>query len=44
VARAAEKGFEVNLAINADDPRLARAQQIAAGATRTAREALTVEE
>jgi formiminotetrahydrofolate cyclodeaminase len=43
-AWAAAKLVEVNLAMHADDPRLARAQQIAAGATRTAREALTVEE
>jgi formiminotetrahydrofolate cyclodeaminase len=43
-AWAAAKLVEVNLAMHSEDPRLARAQQIAAGATRTAREALTVDE
>ncbi len=43
-AWAAAKLVEVNLAMHSDDPRLARAQKIAAGATRTAREALTVDE
>jgi len=43
-AWAAAKLVEVNLAMHADDPRLARARKIAAGATETAREALTVEE
>jgi formiminotetrahydrofolate cyclodeaminase len=43
-AWAAAKLVEVNLAMHSEDPRLARAQQIAAGATRTAREALTVGE
>ena len=43
-AWAAAKLVEVNLAMNSEDPRLARAQQIAAGATRTAREALTAGE
>src|SRR5204862_7782071 len=43
-AWAAAKLVEVNLAMHSDDPRLARARQIAAGATRTAREALTVDE
>jgi methenyltetrahydrofolate cyclohydrolase len=43
-AWAAAKLVEVNLAMQSEDPRLARAQQIAAGATRTAREALTVDE
>ncbi|MEA2472056.1 MAG: Formiminotransferase-cyclodeaminase [Thermoleophilaceae bacterium] len=42
-AWAAAKLVEVNLAMHSDDPRLARAQQIAAGATQTAREALTVD-
>ncbi len=41
---AAAKLVEVNLAMREDDPRLARARQIAAGATRTAREALTADE
>ena len=40
-AWAAAKLVEINLAMHSEDPRLARAQQIAAGATRTAREALT---
>jgi methenyltetrahydrofolate cyclohydrolase len=43
-AWAAAKLVEVNLSMRTDDPRLARAQQIAAGATRTAREALTAEQ
>ena len=43
-AWAAAKLVEVNLAMRSDDARLARARQIAAGATRTAREALTVDE
>jgi formiminotetrahydrofolate cyclodeaminase len=43
-AWAAAKLVEVNLAMNEDDPRLLRARQIAAGATETAREALTVDE
>jgi methenyltetrahydrofolate cyclohydrolase len=43
-AWAAAKLVEVNLAMRSEDPRLLRAQQIAAGATRTAREALTVKE
>jgi formiminotetrahydrofolate cyclodeaminase len=43
-AWAAAKLVEVNLAMQSEDPRLARAKQIAAGATRTAREALTVDE
>jgi formiminotetrahydrofolate cyclodeaminase len=43
-AWAAAKLVEVNLAMHADDPRLARARRIAAGATETAREALSVDE
>ena len=43
-AWAAAKLVEVNLAMHADDPRLARARQIAAGATETAREALSADE
>jgi methenyltetrahydrofolate cyclohydrolase len=43
-AWAAAKLVEVNLAMHSDDPRLARARAIAAGATSTAREALTVDE
>jgi formiminotetrahydrofolate cyclodeaminase len=43
-AWAAAKLVEVNLAMSEDDPRLARAQAIAAEATRTAREALTADE
>jgi methenyltetrahydrofolate cyclohydrolase len=43
-AWAAAKLVEVNLAMNEDDPRLLRARQIAAGATETAREALTADE
>jgi formiminotetrahydrofolate cyclodeaminase len=43
-AWAAAKLVEVNLAMHEDDPRLARARRIAAGATKTAREALTVDE
>jgi formiminotetrahydrofolate cyclodeaminase len=43
-AWAAAKLVEVNLSMLADDPRLARAKEIAAGATRTAREALTADE
>jgi methenyltetrahydrofolate cyclohydrolase len=43
-AWAAAKLVEVNLAMQSEDPRLARARKIAAGATRTAREALTVDE
>ena len=43
-AWAAAKLVEINLAMRSDDPRLARARQIAAGATRAAREALTVDE
>jgi methenyltetrahydrofolate cyclohydrolase len=43
-AWAAAKLVEVNLAMHSEDPRLLRAQRIAAGATRTAREALTVGE
>jgi formiminotetrahydrofolate cyclodeaminase len=43
-AWAAAKLVEVNLAMHDADPRLARARQIAAGATQTAREALTVDE
>ena len=43
-AWAAAKLVQVNLAMRSEDPRLARAQQIAAGATRTAREALTADE
>jgi formiminotetrahydrofolate cyclodeaminase len=42
-AWAAAKLVEVNLAMHSEDPRLARAQQIAAGATQTAREALIVD-
>lgn len=43
-AWAAAKLVEVNLAMHTEDPRFMRAQQIAAGATRTAREALTADE
>jgi formiminotetrahydrofolate cyclodeaminase len=43
-AWAAAKLVEVNLAMHSEDDRLERARQIAAGATRTAREALTVDE
>jgi methenyltetrahydrofolate cyclohydrolase len=43
-AWAAAKLVEVNLAMHSEDARLLRARQIAAGATRTAREALTVDE
>jgi hypothetical protein len=43
-AWAAAKLVEVNLSMRADDPRLARAREIAAGATRTARDALTADE
>jgi formiminotetrahydrofolate cyclodeaminase len=43
-AWAAAKLVEINLAMHRTDARLARARQIAAGATRTAREALTVDE
>jgi methenyltetrahydrofolate cyclohydrolase len=43
-AWAAAKLVEINLAMHSEDARLARARQIAAGATRTAREALTVDE
>jgi formiminotetrahydrofolate cyclodeaminase len=43
-AWAAAKLVEVNLATRSDDQRLARARQIAAGATQTAREALTADE
>jgi formiminotetrahydrofolate cyclodeaminase len=43
-AWAAAKLVEVNLAMREDDPRLARARSIAAGATETARAALTVDE
>jgi len=43
-AWAAAKLVEVNLAMQDDDPRLARAREIAAGATRTTREALTADE
>ena len=43
-AWAAAKLVEINLAMQEDDPRLARARLIAAGATKTAREALTVDE
>jgi methenyltetrahydrofolate cyclohydrolase len=43
-AWAAAKLVEVNLAMREDDPRLVRARAIAAGATRTARDALTVDE
>jgi formiminotetrahydrofolate cyclodeaminase len=43
-AWAAAKLVEVNLAMRTEDPRLARAQRIAAGATQTARAALTADE
>jgi formiminotetrahydrofolate cyclodeaminase len=43
-AWAAAKLVEVNLGMQDDDPRLARAREIAAGATQTAREALTAGE
>ena len=43
-AWAAAKLVEVNLAMHSEDARLARARQIAAGATRTARAALTADE
>jgi formiminotetrahydrofolate cyclodeaminase len=43
-AWAAAKLVEVNLAMRSEDPRLARARQIAAGATQIAREALTADE
>jgi len=43
-AWAAAKLVEVNLAMHSEDTRLERARQIAAGATRTAREALTADE
>ncbi len=43
-AWAAAKLVEINLGMHEDDPRLARARRIAAGATKTAREALTVDE
>jgi methenyltetrahydrofolate cyclohydrolase len=43
-AWAAAKLVEVNLAMRSDDPRLARAREIAAGATATARAALTADE
>ena len=43
-AWAAAKLVEVNLAMHSEDSRLERARQIAAGATRTAREALTADE
>jgi methenyltetrahydrofolate cyclohydrolase len=43
-AWAAAKLVEVNLATHGEDDRLARAREIAAGATRTAREALTAGE
>jgi formiminotetrahydrofolate cyclodeaminase len=43
-AWAAAKLVEVNLAMRAEDPRLARAREIASGATRAAREALTADE
>jgi methenyltetrahydrofolate cyclohydrolase len=43
-AWAAAKLVEVNLAMHADDPRLARAREIAAGATAIARQALTIDE
>ena len=43
-AWAAAKLVEINLGMHEDDPRLARARRIAAGATQTAREALTVDE
>jgi formiminotetrahydrofolate cyclodeaminase len=43
-AWAAAKLVEVNLAMHSEDARLARARQIAAGVTRTAREALTADE
>lgn len=42
-AWAAAKLVEVNLAMRTDDPRLARARKIAAGATRTAQAALTAD-
>jgi formiminotetrahydrofolate cyclodeaminase len=43
-AWAAAKLVEVNLSVRGEDPRLERAREIAAGATRTAREALTADE
>lgn len=43
-AWAAAKLVEVNLSMHSEDDRLARARRIAAGATRTAREALTAGE
>jgi formiminotetrahydrofolate cyclodeaminase len=43
-AWAAAKLVEVNLSISSDDERLARAREIAAGATRTAREALSADQ
>jgi formiminotetrahydrofolate cyclodeaminase len=43
-AWAAAKLVEINLAMHDDDPRVERARRIAAGATKTAREALTVGE
>jgi methenyltetrahydrofolate cyclohydrolase len=43
-AWAAAKLVEVNLAMQTDDPRLARARKITAGATETARAALTADE
>jgi formiminotetrahydrofolate cyclodeaminase len=43
-AWAAAKLVEINLGMQEDDPRLARARKIAAGATHTAREALTADE
>jgi methenyltetrahydrofolate cyclohydrolase len=43
-AWAAAKLVEVNLATRTEDTRLAQARRIAAGATRTAREALTADE
>jgi hypothetical protein len=43
-AWAAAKLVEVNLSMREDDPRLARAREIAAGATATAREALTTDQ
>jgi methenyltetrahydrofolate cyclohydrolase len=43
-AWAAAKLVEVNLAMHSEDARLARARQIAAAVTRTAREALTIDE
>jgi methenyltetrahydrofolate cyclohydrolase len=42
-AWAAAKLVEVNLAMREDDPRIARAQKIASGATRTARDALATD-